>query len=547
MHSAQTLTEAAAHGVSASGPATQARSASRARGWITLCVVLCATVLAYSRTLGFDFVYDDVSQIKGNPRLTAWAYLPHYFTEHLWIHDRLAAADFYRPLFLVWLRLQYALFGLHPAGWHAFSVALHCAVTLLVYAVARQLGLTQRAAVLATLIFGLSSLHVESVSWISGTTDPLAAVFLLTALFFLLEHQRSSFPAHMAGAWLCFTGALLCKETAIAFPLIAVAALAFTGTWQLRGRTLIIRSAPYFLISGIYLFWRHHVLGGLAHTGTASRNLHSIYVILLNQPRLLWFYTRHLLVPVRLSGFYDFPVTRTWSFSAVFLPALAVLLMWASLILAVRRFRRHLPLQEIPRGLLALGLVWIAASLAPVLDISRLKPSDYVHDRYLYLASIGFCLIAGALVSGLAESIALAKRTSQILVSVLTVVLIAACLAETAVWQNDETLYLRALAAAPRNQAIRNNLAAYLMDHSEISRAVPLLQEAVSADPRNLQAHVNLADCYEVQGELEKSEQQWILADQLQGDPEIKANLERIRRLRAARITGSAPTDTNRH
>src|SRR6516164_5241326 len=126
MPSAQTLAEAATSGASPSGPATPARSASRARGWIPLCVVLCATALAYARTLGFDFVYDDVSQIKSNPRLTSWAYLPHYFTEHLWIHDRLAAADFYRPFFLVWLRLQYALFGLHPAGWHASSVALHC-------------------------------------------------------------------------------------------------------------------------------------------------------------------------------------------------------------------------------------------------------------------------------------------------------------------------------------------------------------------------------------------------------------------------------------
>ena len=38
--------------------------------------------------------------------------------------------------FLLWLRLNDALFGLHPWGWHLTSVLAHVAVTYLVYCLA---------------------------------------------------------------------------------------------------------------------------------------------------------------------------------------------------------------------------------------------------------------------------------------------------------------------------------------------------------------------------------------------------------------------------
>ncbi len=503
--------------------------------WQAVSVILGLTALTFARTLTFDFVYDDVVQIKQNPQLTSWSYLPRYFVEHVWAFDRLAAADFYRPIFLVWLRVQYAIFGLNPAGWHTFSVLLHCAATGLLYQVAKQLGLERRASFVAALIFGLSPLHVESVSWVSASPDLLAAIFLLSSLSLLLGFQASSKLAQGLAAWLCFLCALLCKETAVAFPLVVVAISCFVSQPQGRFTRALGLSIPYFVLTAVYLSWRIHVLGGLAHTGAINHTLHGWFLILLNQPALLWFYVRHLLAPLGLSGFYDFPVAHTVGFRTVLLPIASLIVVFLLLVVLAWRSRSYFcAAGTAASSAMLVGAIWTICLLLPVLDIGRLKPKDYIHDRYLYLPSLGFYLAAGVLICVLAARFSLGRRTYQVVVCVLVLAFATTSIAESGTWKNDGTLYQRALVMAPSNGGVRSNLAAYWIEHGNIRQAVPLLQQTIVVDPRNWQAHINLADCYEALGDLEGSEKQWALADQIQSDPEIKAGLERIRRLLAA-------------
>ena len=44
----------------------------------------------------------------------------------------------YRPLFLLWLRVNAALFRIHPAGWHLATLAAHVAATYFVFLLARK-------------------------------------------------------------------------------------------------------------------------------------------------------------------------------------------------------------------------------------------------------------------------------------------------------------------------------------------------------------------------------------------------------------------------
>ena len=101
--------------------------------------ILAATFLAYAGTLGFGFVFDDTAGIVRNDSLRSWHYVPGYFSSHVWsfLYPHLLS-NYYRPLFLLWLRLNDALFGLHPWGWHLTSVLAHLGVTCLVYCLALQ-------------------------------------------------------------------------------------------------------------------------------------------------------------------------------------------------------------------------------------------------------------------------------------------------------------------------------------------------------------------------------------------------------------------------
>src|SRR5205085_1082795 len=89
---------------------------------------------------------------------------------------------YYRPLFNLYLLVNYQLFHLNPAGWHLLLVLWHLLVTLLVYRLARRLLKDEGGALTAALIFGVHPVHIESVAWISGVTEPMLAVFFLGAL-----------------------------------------------------------------------------------------------------------------------------------------------------------------------------------------------------------------------------------------------------------------------------------------------------------------------------------------------------------------------------
>ncbi len=65
----------------------EAQVGSSRQHYVLLPVVLILTFAAYSGTLRYEFVYDDLDVIVNNNRLTSWSYLPGYFTEHLWIHQ----------------------------------------------------------------------------------------------------------------------------------------------------------------------------------------------------------------------------------------------------------------------------------------------------------------------------------------------------------------------------------------------------------------------------------------------------------------------------
>src|SRR5438132_225929 len=101
---------------------------------VILTLALLLTALVFGGTLRFDFIYDDWPQIVNNPVVQAWHFVPGYFIHHVWSHIYPTwPGNYYRPLFLLWLRLNHALFGLQPFGWHLTTVLAHLGVTAMVY------------------------------------------------------------------------------------------------------------------------------------------------------------------------------------------------------------------------------------------------------------------------------------------------------------------------------------------------------------------------------------------------------------------------------
>jgi tetratricopeptide (TPR) repeat protein len=415
----------------------------RRAAFLFVCAVLLAAFFAYLPSLWFQFVYDDVQQIAENPAIRSWEHVPQYFTRHVWAHLH-SQTNYYRPLFLLWLRLNHALFGLEPMGWHLTTVLLHLATTLLVYLLGRRLLARRDAAAVAALLFALHPVHIESVAWVSGLTDPLLALFFTGSFLSYLRWREEKRLLCLALALLLAALALLCKESGVALPLLILAHASLYGPAARpaheRFRHALRVASPFLLLAAVYLAVRALVLSGFAHTlGEVT-----LATALLTIPTLLWFYAGQLLAPFGLSLFYDLPYGAPPGLMNFWLPLAGVALLAAGLYVWHRRMET--PLVGLAAGLMLLPLL-------PAFAIHYLPLDNFAQDRYLYLPSIGFCLLAALGLSLLRKhSALLARPPAQAAALVLLAALLGGTTAAQSLhWRDNEALFRRAVAVAPGN------------------------------------------------------------------------------------------------
>ncbi len=101
------------------------------------------------------------------------------------------AGPFLRPLSTtLYFAGMLKLFGLRPEAYHAVSLAIFCATTLLVFRLGNII-FRDRAAGFATALFYLGrGVHFETVSWASGIQDLLMIFFILASLDLYLAAER---------------------------------------------------------------------------------------------------------------------------------------------------------------------------------------------------------------------------------------------------------------------------------------------------------------------------------------------------------------------
>jgi protein O-mannosyl-transferase len=441
--------------------------------------VLAATFLVYAGTLGFGFVYDDQGQIVRNLFIQSWHYVPRYFTSHVWSYLYPGnVANYYRPLFLIWLRANHALFGLEPAGWHLTSVLAHLVVTLEVYWLGVRLLEDRISAAVASALFGLHPIHVEAVAWVSGVTEPLVAALVLASfLAYLRAHGRGrkQWPWWAASLAL-YALAMLSKETALILPMLV---FAYAWIWErewgaasFRWEPLrrlepferlgasFLQAAPYLALTAAYLPIRIRALGGFSHVLTPVPIATSVYT----WPSLVWFYAKKLVWPTGLSPFYDFPYVTGPGLREFLLPAAGVVLIAALLGFWARR--REKPgnpshWQGESRAL-AFASLWLCLPIVPLLNLSIFGSGDIAHDRYLYLPSIGASWIAAVCWKRLSAGGMVASRSLAFPLAIATAVAVllgGLTVADTAYWSDNLSLYSRGTNLAPNNFRARLNLA----------------------------------------------------------------------------------------
>lgn len=511
-------------------------------------LVLALTIVAYSGTLGFEFVYDDRAQIVDSPFVQSWRFVPRYFTGHVWSYESpQVLGNYYRPLFLLWLRLNHALFELTPWKWHLASLGMHVFVTLLVYWLARRMVRDRLTPCLAALIFGLHPVHVEAVAWVSGVPETMMALLLIGSFLCYLRRGEPHEPGSrhrnrwLAGSLILYALSMLAKETSVVLPMLIFAREwiyspgkdVTRGTGWRRVYPAIRCAAPYLALTAAYLIARTLALKGLMHT----TNPVSLATILLTWPSLLWFYLKLHVWPVGLSAFYDTPYVSHPDLKNFVMPAVAVATAAMGLFAWSRPSRVGIAPQSdgSESRAVALASVWLGLPILPLLNIQVFVPGEIAHDRYLYLPSVGFSILAALALRHL--HLGRARVFGQSAIKVGAAIGLASLLAlgtvhQSLYWADDLLLYYRGYTVAPNNNLATNNLAIVAAERGLHDVAIKLYKQVISRSPNFWLSNYNLGYTYYKLGMLPEAEQCFrrsIELDARDGDQFLYLGLTRMK------------------
>lgn len=168
-----------------------------------------------------------------------------------------ATIRFYRPVVTASLAANHALFGLEPEGYRWTNLLAHAVSVLLLFSLAREIGLGRTAALSAGALFAAFPYGPGAVAWVVGRVDSLCAPFALGTLCLHARARRKG-KRWSPGSLVCLALALGTKEVAAALPfvLLALEYALPTGPPSLR------RAAPSFALLAGYLLVRRAALGG---------------------------------------------------------------------------------------------------------------------------------------------------------------------------------------------------------------------------------------------------------------------------------------------
>ena len=482
----------------------------------TILLISLFCFMAYANSLGGDFVFDDTDQVVENQNIRSWDNLGTAFTTHVWaFRDRSVTLDtppplpYYRPLFTVMLTIEYQLFGLWPQGWHLVSLLLHILCAVGVFYVILRMSRRNLLALFAAIIFAVHPVHSESVSWISGMTDPLFGVFFLASFSLYLKAReqgkegavdRRVFMLSLA----MFVLAAFAKETALSL-VILIFGYELIETSANRGNRLLSaakRALPFAAAALIYLIPRYLVLGDMMWKNPQAPDRPLAYTV-LTLPFVICSYIAHLIWPVGLSVTYNTHFVTNVTSPRFLLPAAALGLALAALVVYRKKIGR-----EVWRGLL---LIFVA--LLPVLNLGQVSQEEYlVFDHYLYIsvAGLGYLLAAGLFKAsafgskGMQTQVPEPSRPAYAVASFFVIVLALTVVAafENRSWADSYSLWSNVARIRPEYWAAHYNTGLALLDAKRFDEAHSSLERAVGLKPDEPSVLAALGRSYDGKGEI---------------------------------------------
>jgi len=435
-------------------------------------ILVLIGICAFGRVIFFPYSsYDDDLFIRDNPLLLEGAW--QNFIQ-LWKIGGVPREQLYLPVTYSSYFLDARLWSLHPGVLHAVNLLLHLLNTLLLFTLAKRIGLSRIAAGISALIFLLHPLQVEAVVWCMGRKDLLATAFALGALLCFSLFREGNRISWLLPVYPLVLLAMLSKPVMIILPLLFLLLDWFFLKLQQQREWKI--HVPLWLMTAAVLWLNLQLPARMAGRQPLLNSL-------LGLPYLVSGWARRLLFCNGFQHFYRWPV-----FAQAGLQIGLGIIILLGVALLLRYLLRNIDRNTVP----VFGLLFAGIAFIPALGYLRMTKEFITADRYGYFPLLGVFLVLGWLYDRFAD------HRKQLL-ALGGIWLIAAVFQGQGLinsWWDELSFWQVDLLYQESNPVVHYHLAAAYQEIGNLPAAESHYHRCLKLDKDYYQAYINLGVVY---------------------------------------------------
>lgn len=442
--------------------------------WLHSAVIAALAILIYANTLKNQWALDDAIVITDNMfTQKGVSGVADIFSKDTFFgffkeegKAALVSGGRYRPLTPAIFAVIYQVFGKNPMVFHLFTVLLFAATCLVLHRTLLALlksfrgeGYAALVAFVAAGLFAAHPVHTEAVANIKGCDEIATLLGSLGALWLSLRAFDSKNVFFSVAAGAVFFLALLSKENAVTFLgvvplalwvfrganfqqislLVLPLALAFLVFFGIRSSVLptLFAEEPMELMNNPYLKLENGVWKKFSTDERAATISYTLgkYVQLLAVPHPLThdYYPRHVDI-------------QNFGKPAALLSFVGYLAMAVLAALWLLRGRRKI---------VAFGIAFYLMTLLIVSNIV-FPIGTNMGERFLFMPSVGFCLLVAALLVGLANFDGRKLALPMGIFGAAVLLFSVKTFSRNPDWYDDKTLFFKDLTTSTRSAKIYN-------------------------------------------------------------------------------------------
>lgn len=484
-------------------------------GYLSIVLIIALNILVYANTFKVPFQFDDVRYIQNNKDILGPLDIKSFLE------------TFYLRGIVRWsFAVNYLIGELNTWGYHIVNLSMHITVSVLFFIILRNIYNNRRwnLPLLATLLFSLHPIQIESVTYIMSRSELFATFFYLLAFYFFVNSTRNissnkvTAIVFLIATLICFFLGLGSKLTIVSLPIMLIVYL-YTINAHNNNMLSITRKYKWPLLGVLIAFLlfivrksfsKHGLLGV---SGMAIEQYGRWGYFMTEVKAFYLYYLKLLFLPFNLNINPDFPFSPSLWQTIFFLILIILGLIYSA------KYLKTIPL-------LFFSVAWILITLSPTSSIIPLN--DLVAEHRLYLPSLGFFLTTSL---AIIEPKGLSEKAKTILIIFLVIVFSVLSVQQNSVWKNEVTLWEDAMKKSPFNRRSYHNLGRSYYYNNRLKEAITAYEKANEMNNFYFETHYNLGVSYMELGRMEKAIEEFKFALQLKRKtPETYINLGSVYR-----------------